>query len=94
MLALHGCTAFSLVAVSAGDPLAAVRRLLIVGASLVVEHDLWVRRPQALQHAGSGVTAPGLRGTGSVAVAYGLSCSMTCGIFWTRDQTNIACIGK
>ena len=89
------CTAFSLVAVSGGGLLAAVRRLVTVAASFAVEHmSSGVHRPQSLQHVGSGVTAPRLRSTGSVVVAYGLSCSMARGIFWTRDQTSISCNGK
>ena len=34
-----------------------------------------------LEHLGSVVVAPGFWGTGSVAVAQGLSCSKACGIF-------------
>ena len=39
------------------------------------------RRLQQRQHTGLVVVAPGLRRTGSVVVAHGLSCSMACGIF-------------
>ena len=94
VLGLQGCLAFSLAAVSVGGPLAAVRRLLIVGASLVVQHELWGAQA-------SGIAGQGLRSYGSWTAEHGLSscgaglvCSMTCGIFWTRDQTNISCIGK
>ena len=30
----------------------------------------------------------------SVVVAHGLSCPTTCGIFRTRDQTHVPCIGR
>ena len=46
----------------------AVRRLLIVVASLIAEHGLQAHGLQQLWH------------TGSVVVAHGLSCSMACGI--------------
>ena len=35
-----------------------------------------------------------LQGMGSVAVAQRLSCCATCGMFWTRDQTCVPCIGR
>ena len=49
-------------------------RLLTAVASLAVEHGL-----QGLQ--ASVVAAPGLKSTGSVAVAHRLGCSTACGIF-------------
>ena len=55
----------------------AVRVLLIVVASLVVEHGLQARGLQYLWH------------TGSVVVARGLSCSEACGIF--PDQGSSPC---
>ena len=30
----------------------------------------------------------------SVTVVHGFSCSMACGIFWTRDRTHGSCIGR
>ena len=32
--------------------------------------------------------------TGSIVVVCGLSSSMACGIFWTRDRTHVPCIGR
>ena len=40
------------------------------------------------------VVKHGFWGTGSVAVAHGLCCSMACGIFQTKDQTGMPCIGR
>ena len=38
--------------------------------------------------------ARGLESAGSVVVAHGLSCSVACGIFRTRAQTRVPCIGR
>ena len=57
--------------------LVAVCRLLIVVASLVVEHRLecaWA----------SEVVVQGLQSADSVAVTHGLSCSVAYGIFWDQ----------
>ena len=59
----------------------AVRGLLIVVASLVVEHGLQARGLRQLWHMGSVVVARRLQSTGSVVVAHGLSCSEACEIF-------------
>ena len=67
----------------------AVRRLLIVVASLVVEHGLQARGLQKLWCADSVVVARGPQSTGSVVVAHGLSCSAACGIF--PDQGSNPC---
>ena len=58
-----------------------VHRLLIVVASLVVEHRFQVHRLQSLQHMGSDVEAQGLQNVGSVIVMQGLVCSEAYGIF-------------
>ena len=62
----------------------AVHGILIVVASLVAEHRL-----QA-----SVVVAHGLQSAGSVVVVHGLNCSVACGIFRTRVQTHVPCIGR
>ena len=65
---------FSLVVENRGCSLVAVRGLLMVMASLVVEHGLkgaWT----------SVVMVPGLQSTGPIAMAHELSCSTACGIF-------------
>ena len=67
-----------------------VCRLLIVVASLVVEHRLWARELQRLQRAGSVVAALGLHSVGSVVVEHKLSCSPACGIF--PDQGSNPCL--
>ena len=67
-----------------------VCRLLIVVASLVVEHRLWARELQRLQRAGSVVAALGLHSVGSVVVEHKLSCSPACGIF--PDQGSNLCL--
>ena len=59
----------------------AVHGLLIVVASHVAEQGLQVRWLQQLRHVGSVVVACGLQSSGSVAVAHGLNCSTTRGIF-------------
>ena len=63
----------SLVAANRGYALDAVHGLLTVVASLVTE--------PGSRRVGSRVAAPRLQSTGSLAVALGLSCSATCGIF-------------
>ena len=63
----------SLVAANRGYALDAVHGLLTVVASLVTE--------PGSRLVGSRVAAPRLQSTGSLAVALGLSCSATCGIF-------------
>ena len=45
---------------------------------------LWSR---ALGPEGFRVVAPGLWSTGSIVVAHGLSCSVTCGISQTREES-------
>ena len=67
----------------------AVHSLLIVVASLVVEHGLQVCGLPQLWHVGSVVVARGLQSTGSVVVAHGFSCSSACGIF--LDQGSNVC---
>ena len=54
--------------------LVAVCKDLIATASLVAEHRLWGERVSV-------VVTCGLQNGGSVAVAHGLSCPATCGIF-------------
>ena len=66
-----------------------VRGLLIVVASLVVEHGVQALTLQQLWHSGSVVVARGLQSTGSVVVAHSLSCSAACGIF--PDQGSNPC---
>ena len=51
-----------------------MHQLLIVVASLVVEHELYGRRASV-------VVVSGLQSTGSIVVVLGLSCSAACGIF-------------
>ena len=72
----------------------AVCGLLIVVASLVVEHGLQARRLQQLQHVGSVVVAHGLQSAGSGVVVHGVSCSVACGIFLTRARTRVPCIAR
>ena len=74
---------FSLFAASGEYSVAAVRRLLIAVASLVVEPGLQGWRDSI-------VVAPGLESIGSIAVALGLSCSAPCGIF--LDQGSNSCL--
>ena len=57
--------------------LVVVHGLLFAVASLVAEYRLWVCRLQCLQH------------MGSVAVAHGLICPITCGVF--PDQGSNPC---
>ena len=71
MLGLHYCTGFSL---------AAVCRLLIAMAPLVVSTGSRAPWPQELWHMDSIVGAPGLWSTGSIEVVRGLSCSAAHGI--------------
>ena len=40
------------------------------------------------------VVAHRLQRAGSVVVAHGLSCSVACGISWTRARTHVPCIGR
>ena len=75
---LYGCAGssllcgLSLVAASRGYSLAAVRRLFVAVASLVVEHRLkGVRASVIMEHR--------LQSTGSVVVALWLSCPAACG---------------
>ena len=56
---------------------------------LVAEHRLQACRFQQSWCAGSVVVARGFQSAGSVAVAHGLSCSATCGIF--PDQGSNPC---
>ena len=74
MLDLCCCEDFSPVAASRGYSLIVMSRLLIAGASPVVEQGL--QRALALT-----VAAHGLQDAGSVVVALGLSSSLACGIF-------------
>ena len=73
-LGLHCCIGFTLVAANGGHS-----SLQCVGSSL-----WWLlwwsmsSRAQGLSSCSSQI---------SEVVAYGLSCSMACGIFWTRDRT-------
>ena len=60
-----------------------------------------VCRLQQLWHTGSVVSARGLRGlssqapsSGSVVGLHGLTCSAARGIYVTRDQTHVPCIGR
>ena len=57
--------------------------LLIVVASLLVEHRLW--GSQSLWCRDSVVVVPQLQSTGSVVIAHGVSCSVASGIFPDRD---------
>ena len=64
-----------------GYSLVVVHRLPIEVVSLVAEHGLqgvWA----------SLVVTLGLQITGSVVVVHGLSCFVTCGIFWDQGQTS------
>ena len=58
-----------------------VCRLFIVVISLVADNRLQMHRLPQVQHVGSAVVAPTLKGMGSAVVAHGLSCSTVCGIF-------------
>ena len=66
----------------------AVRGLLFVVASVVVEHRLQARGLQQTWHVGSVVVARGLQNAaGSVVVVHdGLSCSAACGIFLNQGS--------
>lgn len=75
------CSGFSLVVASGGFSLTVMLWLLIEVPSLAVEHGSMARGLQELQHVGSVVAAPGLQSLCSVAVAHGLSCSATWGVF-------------
>ena len=77
VLVLRFRPGFPLVLANSAYSLAAVCRLLIVVASLVVEH-----RPCA-----SAVATARLLSTGSVVVVHGLSCPTACGSTHTMDQT-------
>ena len=80
------CLCWVFVAVSGLSLVAAaVHRLLLAVASLVLEHRL--QRVRA-----SIVMAPGLQGTGSVIVAHGLSCSEASSGTW--DGTRAPNIGR
>ena len=72
---------FSPVVENSGYSLVAVHRLL------AAEHRLWGEQA-------STVVVLGLSSTGSVVMVHGLSCSMACGIFQTRDQTHVSCTGR
>ena len=80
----------------------AVHRLLIVVASLVVEHGLQVHRLQQLWHAGfssCGTWAQQLWLAGSRAQAQqlwrtGLVDPQHVGSSWTRARTRVPCIGR
>ena len=74
VLGLYAVHSLSVAVESRGYSLLMLHRLLIVVASLVSEHRLylsWV----------SVVVAPGLQSLSSVVVGQGLSCPAACGIF-------------
>ena len=72
---------FSLVAVSRGYSLVGVHGLLIVVASLVVEHRLQGTRASVVAARGLSSCGSQALSTGSVVVVHWLSCSNACGIF-------------
>ena len=74
MLGRHGCTGFSLAAVSRGLSVVAMYRLLIAVASVVAENGL--QGPRASVGA-----APRRWSTGSIVAAHRLSCCEAYGIF-------------
>ena len=65
-----------------------------VGFSLVAVHRLPVAWLPLLWSTSSRVRARQLQHIGSVAVAHGLSCSTSYGIFLDLDGTHVPCIGK
>ena len=88
VLGLCCCTCFSLVVTNKGYSLVALCRLFIAVASLVAEH-----RFQGFSSCmGSVVVAPKLQGTGSVVVAYRLSCSRHVESHGIRDQGLNPCL--
>ena len=80
---------FSPVATSRGYSLVVLGGLLTVAASLIMKQGLSGVQASKLRHVGSVAGAPGLQGTDSAVVVYGLSCPMARGIFPVRDQTSI-----
>ena len=76
----------SLVAVNGGYSLGVACGLLIAVASLV--------EAQALRMQASVIAAWMTQSAGSVVMAHALSCSAAYGIFQTRGQTSIPCIGR
>ena len=79
-LGLH-CSGFSLVVARRGFSLTVMLWLLIEVPSLAVEHGSMARGLQELQRVGSVVAASGLQSLCSIAVARGLNCSATWGVF-------------
>ena len=79
VLGLLCCRGFALVVENKGCSLVAVHGILITVTSLCC-------RAWALGPVGSVVMAPSLQSTGSIIVAYGLSCSAACGIFLDQEQ--------
>ena len=75
LLSLLCCAGFSLP-VGSGAPLAGM-----CGPLLLQSMGSSAHRLLELEHLGSVIVAPGLWGTGSVAVAQGLSCSEARGVF-------------
>ena len=82
MLGLLCSVGFSLVAASGGHSLLVVPRLIMVVASLVVEHGLY----------GAGLRSCGSWALGQVwtVVVRGLGCSVVCGLF--SDQVLNPCV--
>ena len=78
----------------AGISRAVMLGLLVVVASLVVEHRLWAHGLKQLWHTDSVVAAHGPQSMDSVFVVHGLSCSAAWRFSWTRDQTCVPCTGK
>ena len=78
----------SLVGESGGSSLV-VHGLLIAMTPPVAEPRVQAHGLQQLWPPGSVVASHRLQSTGSLAVAYGLSCSMACGSSWTRDPSHV-----
>lgn len=96
-LGLHCCTqAFSscLVGASRGYYVAAVCRLLIEVASLIVEHWLWGVGTSVVVDICSVVVAPGLKSSVSIVVVHRLSCPEARGIFLDQGSTHVPCISR
>ena len=81
VLGLCFCIGFSLFVVSRDYPLAAVRRLLIAVASLIVEHSFWGMGASVSVAHGLSSCGSGLQSTGSIDMAHRFSRPAACGIF-------------
>ena len=81
VLGLCCCIGFSLFVVSRDYPLAAVHRLLIAVASLIVEHSFWGMGASVSVAHGLRSCGSGLQSTGSIDMAHRFHRPAACGIF-------------